>query len=111
MMSIEIVRPIANPPTALKLPFGSIPVPYTPNTRRKVRIASTGIPTAGVTVHERPGGLPGAGVPSWAACQTDAGTMALGPHAAPRAPRSWAPQYPDESRDAVFRRASAPRVT
>src|SRR5947199_407179 len=81
-----------NAPTALKLPFGSIPVPYTTNTRRKVRIASTRIPTAGVTVHERPGGLPRAGVPRWDACQTEAGKMTLRPNAATRAPSNWDPQ-------------------
>src|SRR5437762_13731771 len=111
IMSIEIVSPIANPPTALKLPFGSIPVPYTTNTRRKVRIASTRIPTAGVTVHERPGGLPRAGVPRWDACQTEAGKMTLRPNAATRAPSSWDPQETAASRGGIGPPTGAPRVT
>src|SRR6266581_3085644 len=41
MMSSAMVSPIARPPTALKEPLGSIPVPYTTETRKNVRMAST----------------------------------------------------------------------
>src|SRR6266480_884795 len=60
MMSIEIVRPMAKPPTALKVPFGSIPVPYTTVTRKNVRIASTRIPVTTETFQARPGVDPSA---------------------------------------------------
>src|SRR5207245_1680223 len=46
-MSIVIVMPIANPPTAWKDPLGSIPVPNTTKTKKNVRTASTTIPVAG----------------------------------------------------------------
>src|SRR5881396_1188770 len=73
MMSIEIVRPIANPPTALKVLFRSMPVPYTTLTRKNVRIASTRIPLTAVTFPVNTGEVPRAGVPRCEGCQTEDG--------------------------------------